>query len=192
MQYIHTRKAAWAAKIAEISHRTPAMPDASRRGAEPTGGGRPGSRRNRRSAARRPRGLAQHIRKGPADQGRRHAAARHQLDLRVAPLHLHDRFGDASPFRRRCIDLRTLVMVAMGAGYRVASKTTMPQHWRTATGHHSHVAIDDATEQGQLFFRIVRELSVQRGDVALALEPTALAAPTQKGFRRQRRERRRG
>ena len=105
------------------------------------------------------------------------------------------RFAGTSPFRRRCIDLRTLVMVAMGAGYREGGKTSMPQHWRTGTGTHSHVAADDATEQGLLFFRIVRELGVQRGDVTLGLEPPAPAAPGQRGFRRQRRaarERRRG
>ena len=105
------------------------------------------------------------------------------------------RFAGTSPFRRRCIDLRTLVMVAMGAGYREGGKTSMPQHWRTGTGTHSHVAVDDATEQGLLFFPIVRELGVQRGDVTLGLEPPAPAAPGQRGFRRQRRatrERRRG
>ena len=51
------------------------------------------------------------------------------------------RFAGASPFRRRCIDLRTLAMVAMGAGYREGGKTTMPQHWREATGTHSHLAV---------------------------------------------------
>ena len=105
------------------------------------------------------------------------------------------RFAGASPFRRRCIDLRTLAMVAMGAGYREGGKTTMPQHWREATGTHSHLAVDDAIEQGQLFVRIVRELSVQRGDVTLALEPPAAPAPTDKAFARERRaarKRRRG
>ena len=97
------------------------------------------------------------------------------------------RFAGASPFRRRCIDLRTLAMVAMGAGYREAGNTSMPQHWRTGTGTHSHLALDDATEQGRLFFRIARELGVQRGDVALALEPPAPAAPGGRAFRRQRR-----
>ena len=83
------------------------------------------------------------------------------------------RFAGASPFRRRCIDLRTLVMVAMGAGYREGGKSSLPQAWREGTGAHTHLAVDDAVEQGRLFFRIVRELGVQRGDVALALEPPA-------------------
>ena len=96
-------------------------------------------------------------------------------------------FTGASPFRRRCVDLRTLAMVAMGAGYREGGKTSMPQHWRTGTGTHTHLAIDDALEQGRLFMRIVRELSVQRGDVTLALEPPARARPNDREFRRQRR-----
>ena len=94
------------------------------------------------------------------------------------------RYVGASPFRRRCVDLRTLVMVAAGAGYREAGKTSMPQHWRAGTGTHSHLALDDATEQGRLFFRIVRELNVQRGDVTLA-------APAGIGRNRRTRQRRR-
>ena len=95
-------------------------------------------------------------------------------------------FAGASPFRRRCIDLRTLVMVAMGAGYREGGKSSLPRAWREGTGTHSHLAVENAEEQGRLFFRIVRELGVQRGDVALALEPPARAAPGERDFRRQR------
>ena len=62
-----------------------------------------------------------------------------------------------------------------------------PQRRGYGTGTHSHLAVDDATEQGRLFFRVVRELSVQRGDVALALKPPARAAPGTRDFRRQRR-----
>ena len=94
------------------------------------------------------------------------------------------RFAGASPFRRRCIDLRTVVMVAMGAGYREGGKSSLPEHWRTGTGAHTHLAVDDAQAQGRLFFRIVRELGVQRGDVALALEPPARAATGARDFRR--------
>ena len=97
------------------------------------------------------------------------------------------RFAGASPFRRRCIDLRTLVMVAMGAGYHEGGKSTLPKAWREGTGAHSHRAVEDAEEQGRLFFRIVRELGVQRGDVALAHEPAARTAPGDRDFRRERR-----
>ena len=67
--------------------------------------------------------------------------------------------GD-SPFRRRAIDIKTLAMVAMGKGYRSAAKANMPRHWH-AVGRHTHVAVDDAIEQGELFMNIVRELNAQ-------------------------------
>ena len=69
------------------------------------------------------------------------------------------RFAGSSPFRRRAIDLKTLAMVAMGAGYRTTTKSRLPKHWRPPATH-THVALDDAIEQGELFFNIVRELNI--------------------------------
>ena len=97
------------------------------------------------------------------------------------------RFAGASPFRRRCIDLRTLAMVAMGAGYREAGKTSMPQHWRTGTRDALAPRPRRRDRAGPALLRIARELGVQRGDVALALEPPSPAAPGGRDFRRQRR-----
>ena len=71
------------------------------------------------------------------------------------------------PFRRRAIDIKTLAMVAMGSGYRPTMRTNLPKHW-LPRARHTHVAVDDAIEQGELFMNLVRELNVQRGDVALA------------------------
>ena len=71
------------------------------------------------------------------------------------------RFVGDSPFRRRAIDIKTLAMVAMGKGYRTAVKARMPRHWH-AVVRHTHVAVDDAIEQGELFMNIVRELNAQR------------------------------
>ena len=76
-------------------------------------------------------------------------------------------FAGEDPFRRRVIDVKTLIMVAMGAGYRPTMRTNLPKHW-LPQARHTHVAVDDAIEQGELFMNIVRELNVQRGDVALA------------------------
>ena len=78
--------------------------------------------------------------------------------------YLH-RFVGEDPFRRRAVDLKTLAMVAMGAGYRATAKARMPRHWRPAR-HHSHVAVEDAIEQGELFVNVLRELNAQRGDIA--------------------------
>ena len=73
--------------------------------------------------------------------------------------YLHRFVGD-SPFRRRAIDIKTLAMTAMGQGYCGAVKARMPTHWH-AVAQHTHIAVDDAIEQGELFMNIVRELDAQ-------------------------------
>ena len=95
------------------------------------------------------------------------------------------RFIGDDPFRRRAIDIKTLAMVAMGTGYRATMKSSLPGHWRPTTKH-THIAVEDAIEQGELFMNIVRELNVQRGDVELA----SVRRQTARIFRRQRRQER--
>ena len=95
--------------------------------------------------------------------------------------YLHRFVGD-DPFRRRAIDVKTLAMVAMGAGYRATTKSSLPRRWRPAAKH-THIAVDDAVEQGELFVNIVRELNVQRGDVV----PASRTRQTAKPHRRRRR-----
>ena len=77
------------------------------------------------------------------------------------------------------------LMVAMGAGYRPTTRTNLPKHW-LPKGKYTHVAADDAAEQGELFMNVVRELNVQRGDVSLAGAPP----PTTKPDRHERRNKR--
>ena len=103
--------------------------------------------------------------------------------------YLH-RFGGESPFRRRGLDIKTVAMVAMGAGYRQTAKSTLPHHWRPTTPH-THLALDDAIEQGELFFNVLRELNAQRGDIEMAV-PTLRNAERRKRFERRHRTRRRG
>ena len=99
--------------------------------------------------------------------------------------YLH-RFVGEDPFRRRAIDIKTLAMVAMGLGYRPTMRTNLPKHW-LPRARHTHVAVDDAIEQGELFMNLVRELNVQRGDVALAA-PSGTGR-RERGDRRRRRRR---
>ena len=95
--------------------------------------------------------------------------------------YLHTFVGE-DPFRRRAIDIKTLAMVAKGGGYRATTKSSLPKHW-LPKAKHTHVAVDDAIEQGELFMNVVRELNVQRGDVSLA----GMAAPGAKPSRRRER-----
>jgi DNA polymerase III alpha subunit (gram-positive type) len=65
------------------------------------------------------------------------------------------RFCGRSPFGFSGIDIKTLAYAAMGAeSYRDASKKHMPKHWLPRTEALSHVAVEDAREQGRLFFNI--------------------------------------
>ena len=65
------------------------------------------------------------------------------------------RFCGRSPFSHSGIDIKTMAYAAMGSGtYRGASKKNMPKHWKEPRALHSHVAIEDAREQGRLFFNI--------------------------------------
>ena len=71
------------------------------------------------------------------------------------------RFTSGDPFRRRCIDLKTLAMQLLGGGYAAAAKRNMPASWFTGK-RHSHVAAEDALEQGQLFVNIIEALREER------------------------------
>ena len=67
------------------------------------------------------------------------------------------RFMNRSPFGRRVIDIKTLAMTVLGNGYSHAAKRNMPIDWFPPE-RHSHVAVEDAIEQGQLFFNVLREI----------------------------------
>jgi hypothetical protein len=67
------------------------------------------------------------------------------------------RLLDRSPFSQSAIDLKTLVMVWLGSGYHDAVKARLPLEW-TAGLPHTHVALDDALEQGELFRNLLREV----------------------------------
>ncbi len=69
------------------------------------------------------------------------------------------KFVGRSPFSHSGIDIKTLAYVGMGGGaYRDATKRNMPKEWRPKGRRHNHVALDDAREQGELFFNIRKAL----------------------------------
>jgi hypothetical protein len=68
------------------------------------------------------------------------------------------RFVGKSPFGHSGIDIKTMAYAALGLrSYRDATKRSMPAHW-FGTAPHSHVALDDARGQGELFFNIRKAL----------------------------------
>jgi hypothetical protein len=60
------------------------------------------------------------------------------------------RFTGSSPFSHSALDIKTYAMALLGTEYRRTVKRAMPRAWFDDS-QHSHVALDDAIEQGSLF-----------------------------------------
>jgi len=67
------------------------------------------------------------------------------------------RFAGESPFSHSALDIKTLAMALLKSGYRDATKRNMPKAWFDKLPH-THVALDDAIEQGALFCNMLRAL----------------------------------
>ncbi|MDQ1305812.1 MAG: hypothetical protein QG671_1644 [Actinomycetota bacterium] len=61
------------------------------------------------------------------------------------------RFAGSSPFSHSALDIKTYAMALLGTDYRSTVKRLMPRSWFDESTRHSHVALDDAIEQGALF-----------------------------------------
>jgi hypothetical protein len=66
------------------------------------------------------------------------------------------KFAGKSPFSHSCLDVKTYAMAVMRSRFRDSTKRHMPRRWFPETKH-SHVALEDAREQGQLFMAMRRE-----------------------------------
>jgi hypothetical protein len=67
------------------------------------------------------------------------------------------RFTGASPFSHSALDVKTYAMALLRVGYRDAVKRAMPRRWFDGAPKHTHVALDDALEQGVLFCNMLAE-----------------------------------
>jgi hypothetical protein len=67
------------------------------------------------------------------------------------------RFTGSSPFGFSALDIKTFAMALLGKGYRESSTKSMPKVWFPPETPHTHVAIEDAREQGLLFINMLRE-----------------------------------
>lgn len=65
--------------------------------------------------------------------------------------------GD-SPFGFQALDIKTLAFSYMGLSFKETTKKTMPKKWFYSVTKHSHIAVEDAVEQGELFFNIRTDL----------------------------------
>jgi len=66
------------------------------------------------------------------------------------------KFTGGSPFGHAALDIKTYGMAVMNKEYRKSTKKGMPARWFPKLPH-THVALDDAIEQGYLFMNILKE-----------------------------------
>jgi hypothetical protein len=66
------------------------------------------------------------------------------------------KFAGESPFSHSALDIKSFAMAVLKTDYRQSTKRNMPKRWFDDL-RHTHVALDDAIEQGALFCNILRE-----------------------------------
>jgi hypothetical protein len=79
------------------------------------------------------------------------------------------RFAERCPFSWSALDIKTLAFALTGLPYRKSIKPRLPKHWFDDLPH-THVALDDAVEQGALFCNMLSELRTQQALLA-SLKP---------------------
>jgi len=67
------------------------------------------------------------------------------------------RFTGERPFREGALDIRSYAMGMRKSTYHRTSRSYLPKRWFDATLRHTHVALDDALEQGAVFCSMVAE-----------------------------------
>jgi len=65
------------------------------------------------------------------------------------------RFCDGSPFGHSALDVKTYAMALLKRPYRDCVKKALPAEWQDPLPH-THVALDDAREQGAMFCNMLR------------------------------------
>lgn len=64
-------------------------------------------------------------------------------------------FGQVSPFGFSCLDIKSFAMAKLKTlGFRDTVKNNMPKEWFDQLPAHTHDAVQDAREQGMLFFNM--------------------------------------
>ena len=66
------------------------------------------------------------------------------------------KFAGESPFSHSALDIKSYAMAVLKTEFRETAKRKMPKHWFDELPH-THVALDDAIEQGALFINIFAE-----------------------------------
>lgn len=79
------------------------------------------------------------------------------FDFTFVYYYLHRFARGHNPFVRNAIDIETYAMAMLGSSYLEASDRNWPEWWFDRSLRRTHVAIDDAIEQGINFLRIMND-----------------------------------
>jgi hypothetical protein len=78
------------------------------------------------------------------------------FDYMFVQWYLH-RFNGSSPFSFSALDIKSYAMALLKKDYSGTVKSTMPARWFGDNLPHTHLALDDAKEQGVLFCNMLAE-----------------------------------
>ena len=66
------------------------------------------------------------------------------------------RFTEQSPFSFSALDMKTYAMAVLQTPFKRSTKRSFPREWFKKGLPHTHVALDDAIEQGYLFCNMIK------------------------------------
>lgn len=67
------------------------------------------------------------------------------------------KFGQKSPFFHSCLDMRSYAMAMQKKPWREVTKRNFPRRWFSPGNSHSHIAMTDAIEQGNIFINMMKD-----------------------------------
>lgn len=69
-----------------------------------------------------------------------------------------NRFAGENPFSFSALDIKSFAMAVLGTSFKETTKKRMPKEWFSQQLKHSHVALEDAIEQGHLFINMLKSI----------------------------------
>lgn len=65
-------------------------------------------------------------------------------------------FTGVSPFSFSALDMKSYAMAKLGTPFKGTTKKIFPKEWNNVTQKHTHIALDDAIEQGYIFMNMLK------------------------------------
>jgi hypothetical protein len=66
-------------------------------------------------------------------------------------------FTGHSPFSFSALDMKTYAMAKLRTPFKATTKRNFPQKWKDVPQKHTHIALDDAIEQGHIFMNMLKD-----------------------------------